>query len=248
MSIPNPKYIDGVLSEGSAPFKKCAVIVAGGTGSRAGGDVPKQFRLLKGRPMAWWAINTFRLEDPATRIILVLHKAYLAFWKDLMASLPIHEQIECEIVAGGNNRRESVENALKLINRDSFTLIAVHDAARPLLSIEMLRRGWKKAMETGACVPVVPLTDSIRHLVEDTSESVARKDYVAVQTPQIFISDVIKKAYELPDSEDFTDDASIVEATGAEIALFEGEHRNFKITNPCDFAIAELFLDELENA
>lgn len=248
MNIEERKSIDGVLSKGNAPFKKCAVIVAGGIGSRAGGGVPKQFRMLKDRPVAWWAIEAFRREDPLTRIILVVHPSYISYWHELMVALPENERPECELVAGGASRVESVRNALRCISADKDSLIAVHDAARPLISTEMLVRGWNKAQECGACVPVIPVTDSLRHLLPEGSESVVRKDFVAVQTPQIFAADILKKAYRIEDSENFTDDASIVEAMGIGIELYEGDPRNIKITNTGDFAVADLYLDEIRNA
>lgn len=231
-------------------MKKYAVIVAGGVGARAGGDIPKQFQNVAGKPMLWRSIKTFREEDEETEIIVVMHPDYIDFWNDFIMSLPGEEVITHTVTAGGSSRLESVKNGLQLIAAEEC-LVAVHDAARPMVTQKMIADGWETAAKCGACVPVVPVADSLRHLEgkqlffeETKSCSVVRSEFVAVQTPQVFRGELLKMAYNQPLNEQMTDDASVVEALGHFIALFDGDPRNIKVTNPIDFIIANELLKE----
>lgn len=225
-------------------MKKYAVIVAGGTGSRAGGDIPKQFQNVAGRPMLWWSIRAFRDEDETTRIIVVMHRDYIDFWNDYILSLPGGEVISHIVCEGGASRLESVRNGLAMCG-DEDALVAVHDAARPMVTRRMIADGWAAASKHGCAVPVVPVSDSLRHLcgtaeslAQTESETVNRADYVAVQTPQVFGCALLKEAYSRPLTAAMTDDASVAEAAGHRITLFAGDSRNIKVTNPVDFLIA----------
>lgn len=219
-------------------MEKYAVIVAGGSGLRAGGPLPKQFQELAGRPMLWWAMDAFRREDPETRIILVVNGDYISLWNKLYGSLPEADKIPCRVCRGGASRPESVARGLQLVGQEA-ALVAVHDAARPLVSTELIARGWEAAMRSGAAVPVVAVADSLRMLSNAGSEPVDRSRYVAVQTPQVFRSSVLLDAYRsVADYSGFTDDASLVEAAGHQVALFDGDPVNVKITHPGDAALA----------
>lgn len=231
-------------------MKKTAIILAGGEGHRAGGDIPKQFREAGEHPMYQWSLKAFHDEDPSTAIILVCHPG--AF--DLLDILedersnqpegsPWREAVPYKLICGGRSRRESVMNALMEIAPDGEMLVAVHDSARPLITSEMVARGWQTAAGEGSAVPVVPVTDSLRRRMSDGStEAVDRSGYMAVQTPQIFRADILKKSYEGPDNDAFTDDASIVQAAGYPIALYDGLSTNMKVTMPSDFIIADTLL------
>lgn len=222
-------------------MNRYAVIVAGGSGTRMGGGIPKQFRSLCGRPLLWWSLAAFHKENPETKIIVVLPENFVALWKDLFRSLPEQEQIEHEVTVGGSSRTESVCNGLSLIS-DNESLVAVHDGARPLVTSEMISDGWKTALNYDACVPVVPVTDSLRKLSGDESEAVDRSKYVAVQTPQVFKTGLLQKSYEKAKGESFTDDASVVENSGHKIKLFKGNTNNIKVTHPGDFDMVELLI------
>lgn len=222
--------------------QKYAIIVAGGTGSRLGGGLPKQFRELNGRPMVWWSMKAFAEADSSTRIVLVVHPDYVEAWKELFATLPESDRIPHEVRGGGASRTESVINGLQEIPSGDDILVAVHDAARPVVSLGLIKRGWESGLRSGAAVPVVPVTDSLRRLVADGSEAIDRKDYVAVQTPQVFRSSVLKDAYERTPGRIFTDDASATEAAGWKTELFEGSPDNMKVTNPGDLEVAALYL------
>ncbi len=225
-------------------MQKYAIIVAGGEGNRAGGVVPKQFQLIAGIPMLWWSVRAFHAEDPDTRIILVLHPGFFDEWDLLYAELPeADRKIDVHISCGGRSRLESVRNGLMSVPDGNDALVAVHDAARPVVSVEMISRGWLAAEESGAAVPAVGMTDSIRRIESGVSVSVPRKDYVKVQTPQVFDASLLKHAYEGILSDLMTDDASVVEAAGHKISLYEGSPYNMKVTEPLDIKIAETLIE-----
>jgi len=223
-------------------MKKYVIIVAGGTGSRAGAPIPKQFVEINGRPMLYHTMLRFVQGDSAVQIILVLHPDYIQFWKRYMNSLPVEDRIEYLVAEGGATRTESVRNGLKKVSEDG--LVAIHDAARPCFSVEMLESGWKCAAECGTAIPVVQITDSLR-LVDalGRNRAVDRRMYRAVQTPQIFDVQLIKRAYASMKKDGvYTDDASVVEDAGVEVAIYEGDVANIKVTTAEDFAVAALRL------
>lgn len=227
--------------------RKYAVILAGGAGLRAGGDVPKQFQMLNGVPVLWWSVRAFHEEDPETRIRIVVHPGFFDLWDILFSELPMGDRaIPVELVCGGRSRLESVRNGIEGIDvvSDGEVMIAVHDAARPLLTPSLISRGWEKCRETGAAIPFVPMTDSIRRLLPEGSEALDRNDYVRVQTPQVFNGRILKDAYSGTLLPSMTDDASVVEAAGIKVSLYEGSEFNLKITHPLDIEIASLIIRE----
>lgn len=221
-------------------MKKAVIILAGGEGLRAGGGEPKQFRMLCGKPVLWWSMKAFHDEDPNTQFIVVIHPNYIYEWEETMAKMNPDERFDQTIVCGGKSRWHSVYNALIGIIPEDDLYIAVHDGARPLIDPATIAGGWKAAIDNKAAIPVIPLSDSIRKLTSTGSSAVTRRDYVAVQTPQVFQSHILKKAYSLPEREEFTDDASVVEASGKTISLYEGSSDNIKITYPQDLMIARI--------
>lgn len=226
-------------------MKKYAIIVAGGEGTRLGGGLPKQFRSLRGRPVLWWSLKAFHDEDPSTEIRVVIHPGFFDEWNILFEELPEEERIPHVVVCGGRSRTESVKNGLMGVPDGEESLVAVHDAARPLVTAGLISEGWKTAAEEGGAVPAVPVTDSLRHLSADGSRSVDRSEYVAVQTPQVFRSLMLKEAYARNPEAVYSDDASAFEAAGNRVALFKGNPSNIKITNPGDIEIASILMDEL---
>ncbi len=217
--------------------QKYAVIVAGGKGTRAGGGVPKQFREVAGRPMIWWSLRAFMEEDPSVKIVLVLPVESIGYWLEVHSRLP--QPVDHVCVAGGASRTESVRAGLAAIPEIADGLVAVHDAARPLIAPAMIRRGWETALKARAAVPGVAVADSLRMLLPEGSEAVDRSRFVAVQTPQVFSLSLLREAYSNMGEGTFTDDASVVEAYGLMPELYEGDPDNFKVTNPGDFIRAE---------
>ena len=251
-------------------MQKYAVILAGGEGRRAGGDMPKQFRSVAGRPVVWWSMKAFLDEDPLTRVVLVMHPGFFDDWNLMLAALPEADRLPHILCCGGRDRSDSVENGLQSVAEDAgwpqwedmadddtaddagAIFVAIHDGARPLVTPAMIRRGWE-ACRPGVCaVPAVSCTDSLRRyadpgqrdlpLGERRSQSVDRADFVAVRTPQVFTAADIARAHLQGDGSLFTDDASLAEAAGIRASLYEGDSKNIKITWPEDFRIAEITL------
>lgn len=219
--------------------KTVHIIVAAGAGSRFGADVPKQFCTLKGLPVVMHAINRFRQSCPGDRIVLVLSAGMIEFWNELCAR---HGFDSPEIVAGGSTRWHSVKNAVDSACGDA-DIITVHDGARPLVSTEVITRVLGAVAKTGAVIPAVPVTDSLRIVTDNGNSAVDRSLYHAVQTPQAFDGNLLRSAYSAPFSPTFTDDASVAESRGAKITIVDGDPTNIKITHPRDLAIAGIILD-----
>jgi 2-C-methyl-D-erythritol 4-phosphate cytidylyltransferase len=221
-------------------MKTYALILAGGKGLRMGADLPKQFLPLAGKPVLMHALEAFYQADPSTELILVLPKEHQAFWAELCAKHAF--TLEHSIATGGTVRFDSVRNGLELVAEDS--LVAVHDGVRPLVKPALITKCFEAALEKGAVIPVFELTESIRRIEGDRSYAEDRSRFRSVQTPQTFRSAILKKAYEQPYQDVFTDDASVAEAAGFEIALVEGHRENIKITTPQDLLLAEQLLKD----
>ena len=206
-----------------------------------GGGIPKQFRSLCGRPVLWWSMKAFHNENKDTRLIIVLPEEFISLWKDFYSTLPEPERFPHDIVSGGKSRSESVYNGLKLIEEDD-SYVAVHDGARPLISESLISQGWESVQKSGAAVPVVPVTDSLRIFEDGQSKAIDRSRFVAVQTPQVFYTKILIESYEQVEDLNFSDDATVAEHAGYKVELFEGNAENIKITNPKDLAIAAVIM------
>jgi len=218
--------------------KKYALIVAGGSGSRMNASVAKQFLLLNGIPILMRTLDRFLQYDPQMQIILVLPETQFDYWDSLCKNY--HFSQKHQLVAGGNVRFESVKNGLDAITTNG--IVAIHDGVRPLVSLETIDRCMKMAEEKGNAIPVMPVVESLRNVEANNSWAVDRSVYVNVQTPQVFKVSEIKKAYELGYDPAFTDDATVLERTGAKINLVEGNPENIKITHAIDLVIAGALL------
>jgi 2-C-methyl-D-erythritol 4-phosphate cytidylyltransferase len=218
--------------------QKIALIVAGGKGERMNVDIAKQFLEIQGKPILMHTLEAFQRFDASMQMILVLPAIQIEFWKNLCQQ---HDfALRHQIVEGGDARFYSVKNGLNTIIAPS--IVAVHDGVRPLVSMETIARCFEAAEKFDAAIPVVDLVDSIRQLTEDGSQSVNRNLYKLVQTPQVFDTELLKKAYEQDFSPLFTDDASVVEAMGQHVQLVEGNRENIKITTEFDLRIAETLI------
>jgi len=214
---------------------KIAIIVAGGKGTRMQAEIPKQFIEIHGKPVLMHTLEAFHRYDDSIQLILVLPASQLNAWKKLClkhAFLLPHQ-----IVSGGETRYNSVLNGLAQIKTPA--LIAVHDGVRPFVSNGTIKRCFDEAEKHGSAIPVIDIVDSIRQITKTGSQSVDRTNYKLVQTPQVFDSEILKKAYEQDFSTLFTDDASVVEALGLKITLVEGNRENIKITTAFDLILAE---------
>jgi len=221
-------------------MKKYAVIVAGGSGTRMGTTVPKQFLHLKGKPLLWYTLETFLKAYDDIEIILVIADDYLDIAKKILLSIPSTQPVS--LVTGGQTRFHSVKNGLQKINEQS--IVFVHDGVRCLLSSDLIHRCYAVAMEHGNAIPAIHPVDSIRIESHGGNRAINRNMIHIIQTPQTFQSDVLKAGYEQPYEDSFTDEASVVEKLGIKIHLLEGEETNIKITRPIDIFMAERILEE----
>ena len=220
-------------------MNKTAIIVAGGRGIRMGGDIPKQFQLLIGKPLLWHAVKAFVESYSDIQIILVLPAEHLEKGQDVINHFPSHK---IQVTTGGETRFNSVKNGLGMIDDDS--LVFVHDAVRCLVTPGLIKRCAQAAIERGNAVPAISATDTIRLETSGGNELIDRNKVKLIQTPQVFQSDVLKKAFERPYKDSFTDEATVVESLGIEINLVEGENDNIKITTATDLLIAEKILEK----
>lgn len=215
------------------------VIVAGGSGKRMGSVLPKQFLLLKNKPVLYYTINAFLQAVPGIHVIVVLPEEHLELGKEIVDGFFDDQQIQLTI--GGDTRFHSVQNGLKLIQEES--IIFVHDGVRCLVSKEVIQRCYAAALETGSAVPVIECRDSVRMITENGNDPVDRSKLRLVQTPQTFHSKILLPAFAIDYKERFTDEANVAEAFGLKVTLVEGDETNIKITNPIDLVIAEKILE-----
>jgi 2-C-methyl-D-erythritol 4-phosphate cytidylyltransferase len=214
-------------------MERYAILVAGGKGLRMGGDIPKQFLPIGGKPVLMRTIEVFREAYPDIHIILVLPVSQQEYWQQLCCEYAFG--VPFQIANGGETRFHSVSNGLKLVPGDVEGIVGVHDGVRPFVSVETIQRCYDEAVEYGAVVPVVPIVETVRQLHKDgTNFTVPRDEYKLVQTPQTFRVSLLKEAYRQSYIPAFTDDASVVEALGKPVHLVEGNRENIKITTPAD--------------
>lgn len=214
------------------------VIVAGGKGLRMGGEIPKQFLPVGGKPVLMRTMEAFYSFDPSIHIILVLPVSQQAYWKELCETYCF--TVPHDIADGGETRFHSVKNGLARISGDG--LVGVHDGVRPFVSPQVIAACYAEAALRKAVIPVIDVVETVRHLTQGGSETVPRNQYKLVQTPQVFDVCLLKDAYSQEYTDAFTDDASVVEATGQEVYLVPGNRENIKLTTPFDLKIAEVLL------
>jgi len=216
-------------------MKKYAIIVAGGSGSRMKSVVPKQFMLLKGKPVLYYTIDAFLKAYDDCKIILVLPEDHVAAGQEIIDAFFDYNRIQ--IAIGGRTRFHSVQNGLQLIDEDG--IVFVHDAVRCMVSKDLIQRCYEAVLHYGSAVPVIASKDSVRILTNEGNEALDRTYVKLVQTPQTFYSKILLPAFNIDYKDKFTDEATVVEAFGLKIHLVEGEENNFKITLPVDLELAE---------
>lgn len=220
-------------------LQKTVIIVAGGSGTRMKSLQPKQFLRLKNTPLLMHTMRVFYDWDASISIRLVLPENQMERWNTLCGEFNF--TLPHQVIPGGDTRFYSVKNALHGLSAEG--LVAVHDGVRPLVSQKTIAGAFQTAVEQGSAVPVVPLTESVREIVDSGTISRPRKHYLSVQTPQVFRSEWLLKAYQTAYSEHFTDDASVVEAAGYTIHTCAGNDENIKVTSPKDLLIAASLID-----
>ncbi|MDX2283729.1 MAG: 2-C-methyl-D-erythritol 4-phosphate cytidylyltransferase [Bacteroidia bacterium] len=226
-------------------MQRAAVIVAGGSGLRMGGDLPKQFLPLGGVPILVRTVQAFLNWDPDIRIALVLPEPHIPYWQPLAAEWLGASQARVQTCAGGAARTASVDAGLRLIRSQLSgpCLVAVHDGVRPFVDAELLRQAFEAAAEHGASVACVPVKATLREtLPGGLSRTVDRSRYLEVQTPQTFSLDALLDCFARRPHDQFSDDAGLYESFGHAVAVCPGSYDNIKITTPEDLAVGENIL------
>ena len=217
------------------------IIVAGGKGLRAGGEIPKQFQPIGGKPVLMRTIEAFYDFDYKTKIVVVLPEEFRDLWNQLCEKHNF--RLAHTIVNGGETRFHSVKNGLAEVSEHE--IVAIHDAARPFVSKNVIERCYRQAVDFRCgVVPVIAEKNSVRLVVGYESQPVDREKIRLVQTPQVFPADLLKNAYQTPYREEFTDDASVAEDDGIQIKLVEGDETNLKITTSLDMKFADFLCRE----
>lgn len=219
-------------------MKKYAIIVAGGTGTRMGAEIPKQFLLMQGKPVLYYSLKAFFDAFDDISVILVLHKDFVERGEEIIDAY--FDKTRVQVTIGGDTRFQSVKNGLALVTEES--IIFVHDAVRCLLTPSLISRCYETAIKDGTAIPAIPSKDSIRLLTDEGPEVYDRNKVMLIQTPQAFHSKILIPAYAIDYKDRFTDEATVAEAYGIKVSLVEGEENNFKITRPLDLIIAEKLL------
>lgn len=221
-------------------MEKYIIIVAGGKGLRMGGEIPKQFIPVGGRPILMRTMEAFVSYDSRMKIILVLPKDQQAYWKQLCEEYDF--TLPYLLADGGETRFHSVKNGLDKITVTDEALVGVHDGVRPFVAQEVIARCYETALQEQAVVPVIGVVETVRRIVSQGSVTVNRDEYRLGQTPQVFHLSLLRDAYRQPYEPMFTDDASVVEALGHKVTLVEGNRENIKITTPFDLKVAEVLV------
>ena len=223
----------------------CAIVPAGGSGTRMGGTVPKQFQSLNGKPILYHTIKTLQNCETISEIILVVpEKEYETAHTDWLGKLEIVKKV----VIGGEQRQDSVYNGFCEVSQDS-EIVLVHDGVRPFLSQKMVADSIDAAREYGAAITAIPVHDTIKRV--DTSglvsQTIAREGLWRVQTPQAFRYSLLLDAFNKAKSENFygTDEGALIEHLGEPVKIVEGLEQNIKITRPEDLELSKAFISRL---
>lgn len=219
-------------------MKKIALIAAGGKGNRMKNDIPKQFLLLRNKPVLYYTIKAFTDAYEDMQIILVLPEEHIRKGQEIIDGY--FDNSRFRIGAGGRTRFHSVQNGLALIKDES--IIFVHDGVRCMLSSDLVKKCYEEALDNGTAIPAIECKDSLRLLTDSGNKILNRNKVRLIQTPQTFHSKILLPAFKIDYKDVFTDEATVVEAYGIKIHLIKGEENNFKITTPFDLLLAEMLL------
>jgi 2-C-methyl-D-erythritol 4-phosphate cytidylyltransferase len=222
----------------------CAVVPAGGLGTRMGGTVPKQFLNLNGKPILYYTLKALQESGLISELILVVPKKEYGNACDQWLGKP---EIVAKVVVGGAKRQDSVYNGFCEVSRES-EIVLVHDGVRPFLSHKMIRETINAAREYGAAITAIPVHDTIKRVDASglVSQTVERENLWRVQTPQAFQYKILNEAFKKANSENFygTDEGTLIEHLGAPVKVIEGSEKNIKITQPEDLELSETYISK----
>jgi len=222
----------------------CAVVPAGGLGTRMGGTVPKQFLNLNGKPILYYTLKALQESGLISELILVVPKKEYGNACDQWLGKP---EIVAKVVVGGAKRQDSVYNGFCEVSRES-EIVLVHDGVRPFLSHKMIRETINAAREYGAAITAIPVHDTIKRVDASglVSQTVERENLWRVQTPQAFQYKILNEAFKKANSEKFygTDEGTLIEHLGAPVKVIEGSEKNIKITQPEDLELSETYISK----
>ena len=221
----------------------CAIVPAGGLGTRMGGTVPKQFQNLNGKPILYYTLKALEDSKLISELILVVPKKEYDNACDQWLGKPA---IVTKVIVGGLKRQDSVYNGFCEVSPQKSEIVLVHDGVRPFLSHKMIRETINAAREYGAAITAIPVHDTIKRVDASglVSETVERENLWRVQTPQAFQYKILKEAFKKANSENFygTDEGTLIEHFGAPIKVIEGSEKNIKITRPEDLELGETYI------
>lgn len=221
------------------------ILPAAGSGTRFGGDVPKQYRHLSGIPLVAFSVRTALSMPEVGHVIIAINPEHRAMCDHALSSQHLQSD-RVIIVEGGSERQRSIGAALQHPVISNSTLVFVHDAVRPFATFDLYRRVGLAALQHGAAIPGLPVRDTIKSVFDEgvVAATLPRSALRAVQTPQCFLAEVLRKAYTHAAEQGIvaTDDSSLVEALGVPVVCVEGDERNIKVTTLLDLVIAEAFL------
>ena len=226
--------------------KKYVIFTAGGSGTRMKSAEPKQFLLLDGLPVLHRSILAFLDACPDVKVVTVLPREHVSLWEDLCTKYPL--DVPQRIVEGGITRFHSVKNALAKV--PDGVVVAVHDGVRPLVSGALIKEMFSQMRSCRALIPVLPVTDTLKSLRRNSDGRIVatgdpdpdRSRVFGAQTPQMFLSEELRAAYELPYDLSYTDDASVAARYGIPLSYIDGERNNIKLTTPEDMELAAFFI------
>ena len=226
--------------------KKYVIFTAGGSGTRMKSAEPKQFLLLDGLPVLHRSILAFVDACPDVKVVTVLPREHVSLWEDLCTKYPL--DVPQRIVEGGITRFHSVKNALAKV--PDGVVVAVHDGVRPLVSGALIKEMFSQMRGCRALIPVLPVTDTLKSLRRNPDGRIVatgdpdpdRSRVFGAQTPQMFLSEELRAAYELPYDLSYTDDASVAARYGIPLSYIDGERNNIKLTTPEDMELAAFFI------
>jgi 2-C-methyl-D-erythritol 4-phosphate cytidylyltransferase len=222
--------------------QQAVIIVAGGTGERSGQKIPKQFVEILSKPIIIHTAEKFFTYHPQIVMLVVCHKEYMERCQELFQKY-FFDVKNIHYTTGGPTRFHSVKNGLEYLMHLNFNgLVAVHDAARPCVSVHLIRKCFEMAQQKGNAIPAIALNESIRQIKNESNTMAFRDNYRIVQTPQCADFSTLYRAFQQPYRDIFTDEANVLETFGETIHLIDGETTNIKITYPIDFIIAENIL------